>query len=650
MDAEAVESLLKASAAHVRAGEISAALQTAAQALELAASGGSLRWQAAALVAQGEAYFRLGQYSSAVALSHQALAAVAADQELAAASGLAARSALLAESHLLLGRCAAETDDMPGGEASLRQAIEFSRLAGDDRLLVRGLHSLSAGVYMPRAQFGLSLAADEEALAIIKNRQMPELAWAPLTTMTWVCWLSNQLERCAALLADLRQAALPGSLGEGWAHCIAAFLALQAGRMEEARAAFGRTRSIGEALGSPELNFMARLGLARLERQNGDLANAMCWAADAAVIAERVGYRHLQGMAEVECGRCSRDNGESKDAEQHFQSAVALLSPLQANLELAQARLALAALRLELNEPAKREIQSALAHIHANGLHFLLDQERTLAYPLVTAGLSSRDPALTVLSSRLVEALQRVPPPPLKIQTLGGLQVWQGGRRVEAKGLAQRRSGELLILLLSSPGLRLTLEEAAERLWPERPAAQDLLHQATSALRRVLEPDLPSRFPSRYLRVEDGSAQLLAPWNSGLTAWVDFAAFTYTCQIADWEAALQIYQGDFLPELPFTDWCVPLRQHYSLLHQNALLQAARQRLENGAASAALQACRALLAVEPWQEQAVLVGMRAAVALGDIAAARRLYINLETALRQELGVAPQAELQDLFRQL
>jgi len=60
--------------------------------------------------------------------------------------------------------------------------------------------------------------------------------------------------------------------------------------------------------------------------------------------------------------------------------------------------------------------------------------------------------------------------------------------------------------LLLSPGRRLSAEQVAEQLFPEREqrAAQVLFHHATSALRRALEPELPDKFPSRYLEVEEG--------------------------------------------------------------------------------------------------------------------------------------------------
>ncbi len=64
----------------------------------------------------------------------------------------------------------------------------------------------------------------------------------------------------------------------------------------------------------------------------------------------------------------------------------------------------------------------------------------------------------------------------------------------------------------------------------------------------------------------------------------------------------------------------------------------------------LEARRKVLAIEPWQDQTVLLGMRACLGMGDRTGAARLYKTLEKTLRDELGIEPQVELQELARTL
>ncbi len=117
------------------------------------------------------------------------------------------------------------------------------------------------------------------------------------------------------------------------------------------------------------------------------------------------------------------------------------------------------------------------------------------------------------------------------------------------------------------------------------------------------------------------------------------------CRQGRWEEALALYGGELLPEYRYADWTLLPRERLVLLYQRALLVAVEARLAAGRPAEALDACQRLLAVEPWHEGAVLVGMRACVALDDIATARRLYLKLEKTLREELNTVPQAELQE-----
>ncbi|MCX7902718.1 MAG: bacterial transcriptional activator domain-containing protein, partial [Burkholderiaceae bacterium] len=108
--------------------------------------------------------------------------------------------------------------------------------------------------------------------------------------------------------------------------------------------------------------------------------------------------------------------------------------------------------------------------------------------------------------------------------------------------------------------------------------------------------------------------------------------------------------GELFPEDRYADWAVLPREQLAEAYLRALLAAAEERLSAGRPADALDACRRALALDPWQEQAVLLGMRACVALGDRAAALRLYRNLERTLREELGIAPENELRRLYESL
>jgi len=438
-------------------------------------------------------------------------------------------------------------------------------------------------------------------------------------------------------------------IANAYPNLIDADIALDEGEQARALELYSRAYSCAEELGDAPFTIDARLGLSRYHSVTGNGPAARAWADDAHTIAARLGYRHLQGRAQFMRGRAAWACGDLAAGEADLRAAIETLLPLDAAYDLACAEFYLAALLHERADPGARDAwRDAAQRIARSGYAFLLERERALAFPLIAAYLNDPDPQAAEVAGGLVEHLQRVPPAPLRVVMLGGLRVWQGSRRIDRGALRRRRAGELLALLLLAPGRSLAFEAIAEALWPDKdPAgAQALFHHATSALRRALEPDLPDKFASRYLEVEEGRAALHLPPGSTLDC-EDFAAH---CRRGEWEAALALSGGELLPEFAYADWATMPRQQVARECQRALLAVAQAGLAQGAFQAAIDACHRLLALEPWHEQAVELGMRACLALNDLTGARRLYRELEKRLHDELGVAPQAELQALYRAL
>lgn len=633
----AITSLISESLALEQSGDLPAALQRARQALEIARAEGQPEIIAAALLAVARVRFRLGQYDAATALATEALSLTAPD------------SPHRADALIRLGSCATDTNDLAEAEAFYLQAAEVGREIGYALVLFQALHGLAAGIYIPTGRFELALAADEEVYRIASERGLGALRYFPLMTMAWTLMTVGQTDRARQILDELEQIARPGSWIEGYYCWLAGDLALCEGDLERARALYTRGRSIVEETGERRLTVAIRVGMSRYYRSVGDGPNAQIWADDAVAHATRLGNRHAFGKALIERAQAAWLCRDFSAAENDLRAAVEVLTPLPANFELAQANLLLAAL---LYAQGRSDAHSfwleAVSRIVSGGYAFLLEQERALAFPLLASFLDSADPDVVTVTRMLLDHLARVPPPPLRVQTLGRLEVRQGRRLIEPRALRQRRAGELLALLLTAPGHTLSSEQIAEALCPGRPpdAARTLFHHATSALRRALEPDLPEKFPSRYLEVEEGQATLHLPPGS----WVDVDAFEACCRRREWEEALSLYRGEFLPEYRYADWTIVPRERLNLLYQRALLEAARARLAAGHFAGALEACWHLLSLEPWHEEAVLLGMRACVALNDLPGARRLYLALERALREDLGTVPQKELRAFYRSL
>ena len=167
-------------------------------------------------------------------------------------------------------------------------------------------------------------------------------------------------------------------------------------------------------------------------------------------------------------------------------------------------------------------------------------------------------------------------------------------------------------------------------------------------LRRVLEPDLPDKFPSRYLEVDEGRVTLHLP--------IEFDAstlkqFEQRGQDQHWLDALALCMAAISsPPIAMPIGPPRPRERLTQLYVQALLAQAQLDLEAAQFDRALELARRAIVIEPWHEQAVLIAMRASLAQNDRPGAARLYHTLEQTLRADLGLAPMPELRALHQTL
>jgi DNA-binding SARP family transcriptional activator len=622
-------------------GDVAGALRLARRALETARTDGQPLETARALTAVGRYRFRLGQYETARKLAQEALEMTDPFLE--------PQAVVHTEALLLLGMCALETNSLVECERCYRSAVDLAREIGHMLLFQRALHNLGSAVYLFGGQFDLAIEADSQSLQICRERGYSDWIMFPLMTLSIAYQVTGQRECAQETLRELRAIAQPGSGGDGYACYVSGMLALDEDDLQKAEAELTRARTMAESLGDPSLNLDTRLGICRMYRLRGEGSKALAWAEDALGFADRVGYRIYQGRAHLEYGRAIWLNGDLVSAENDLKQAETIFTEMGLNYDLAEVHLLLAALYQQRKDlRAGVLLPQVSTAIQAGGYGFLLERERSLVYPLAQY-LDAPNKQAADAAAKLLEAIQRVPPKPLRVTTFGGLAVWVGAQMVDARSLRQRRVGELLALLLSSPGYSLSAEQVTEAMCPDKDpeAAVHFYHHAISALRRVLEPDIPDRrFSCRYLDVSDERITLIIPPGSRL----DFLEFEQCIRQRDWEKALEIYAGEYLPMFSYQEWSIALRQHYADQFEQARLSLAEARLHAGAAQACLDLARQVLLHNPWQEQAVQLGMRAAIIMGDRATAINLYHRLEKTLDKVLGLAPDKELQQLYSEI
>ena len=629
---ESIISLLERSRAREQKADFPQALRLAQQAFQQASAQGDSEGMAEALTCMGMAEYRLGHYTEVRALASQAI------------SLSAERSRPRADALILLGICAMEQDRLAEMETHLLQAADLCCSLGYDFGRYRALHNLSQ-VYALRGQFELQMAADEEAYRLACALKLPQRS-TPLIAMAFAYLRMGNLARARETLHRLDGEQIESLQNQGYGALLYGMLAQLEGNDSMVLPHYAQARQIAEKIGDPALHILIRLGLSRHYRSQGEIHAALQWAEDAVTWAKCTLNRRMFGRALTERGYAAFLNGDFEAAIADLKFALLELGNRQQTFDQSTAAFLLAAVLFQRGaSEAKQAWRSAAEPIVRYGFACILEQERGLAYPLIEAFVEDEESEVAQLSARCLELLQGVPPPPLAITTLGDFVVRQGNRAIPPILFKRRRAGELMRLLLISPRQTLKLEQVIEALCPEKspPCAIDLVHKATSTLRRALEPGIPNHFPSRYIEVDEGEIRLHLPPGS----WVDFVSFEAAVEAQAWQEAIELYKGDLYPQDVYAEWAIIPRERLRCLYLRALLALAQRFLSHHQPRQTIDLCQRILAIDPWQEQAVFLAMKAHMLLNDRSAAIRLYRSLANTLKEELGVQPQSALQTLY---
>lgn len=250
----------------------------------------------------------------------------------------------------------------------------------------------------------------------------------------------------------------------------------------------------------------------------------------------------------------------------------------------------------------------------------------------------------------------------LKIQLLGGFQVYRSTNLIKPPQWRTAKNRALLAILVSERGRIFTQEELIERLWPEAEPgkATATLRKRVSELRRILEPALKRGSQSRYiLTVHHGYC-----FNPRIECRIDAEEFAAHYErgreeeskkeaakaIQEYEQAVKLYRGEYLPECRYEDWARPQRQEYQEIYLDLLSRLAECYAQLGRYRRAITYCKRALSIRNYSETIYRQLMLYHYLMGDQAAALRTYEKCRKALKEQLGVEPGPETKELYEQI
>lgn len=236
--------------------------------------------------------------------------------------------------------------------------------------------------------------------------------------------------------------------------------------------------------------------------------------------------------------------------------------------------------------------------------------------------------------------------PTIRASLLGPATIELDGRAISVLDWTRRAARSLLLMLLGTPGHRVSRDLVFETLWPdlEIEGAANALYKTIHWLRRELEPQLAGGRASSYL-VLTADFVALAP---ALDIWLDAEQFerwimtrsnSPEARRVALRQALQLYRGEFAADEPYLDWPAARRESLSQLWERGVLEIAALDREAGEPLASLRLLETLIERDPLLESAHQELILCYLASGQRDAAQRAYDRCARLLREELDIDP-----------
>ena len=232
----------------------------------------------------------------------------------------------------------------------------------------------------------------------------------------------------------------------------------------------------------------------------------------------------------------------------------------------------------------------------------------------------------------------------IELRTLGPVEIRVDGDEAPRE-LRWRKNLALLLYLVRSPGGRRSREHLIGLLWGDKPDkdARHSLNEALRVIRRTVGEDALESI---------GDQVALA----GASVSLDLEAFEQSVSERRLDEAGSFVRGSWMEgfvvpdSIPFEDWLSAERQHWNQRVTAVLHELGTNALAHGDETAAGEAARRALEVDPYSEGAVRLLIESAALRGERASALGLYEDFVRRLENDLGIEPEPATLELVERV
>jgi LuxR family transcriptional regulator, maltose regulon positive regulatory protein len=255
--------------------------------------------------------------------------------------------------------------------------------------------------------------------------------------------------------------------------------------------------------------------------------------------------------------------------------------------------------------------------------------------------------AMKVLQDMGVIAFDFHPGYSIRVQTLGTFKIWLGEKEVGDKEWQREKAKELFQLFITKNVL-IAKDEIIQTLWPnqDKKSADRDFKVALNSLQNLLEPARKARAAPFFI-IREGmfyglnphavidldTTQFQALIQNGLNEMEQDKAIPYL------EKGLSIYEGEYLPERRYDDWCINKRESMLVYFLRGAEKMGQLMVRKENYERAIFWCERILARDRTWEEAYRLLMYSYYRKNNRPYALKWYKKCMEVLEEELGVPP-----------
>lgn len=255
--------------------------------------------------------------------------------------------------------------------------------------------------------------------------------------------------------------------------------------------------------------------------------------------------------------------------------------------------------------------------------------------------------ALKILQGMGITAFEHHPGYSIRVQTFGQFRVWLGEKEVGGKGWHREKAKELFQLLVTNEK-PIQKDEIFQILWPyqDKQSADRDFKVALNTLHHVLEPIRKAReapffvvregllYGFNPLAVIELDTLIFQEWiQKGLYERKNEAAITFL------EKGLSLYNGDYLSERRYDDWCSSKREQMLVYFLRGAEKLAQLNVRKELYDKAIYWCEKIIEHDRTWEEAYRLLMYCYYRKNNRPQSMKWYQKCTEVLEAELGVAP-----------